>query len=135
METWDLVILVDATQRGGAPGSLYVIEPDLAALESDESPLLVETHAMRLTQALRSVKALGGALPRLLLIGCEPLDLGDPEEGKLGLSDPVAAAAAEVPSLVDSLLERLRGGEPQVAAPDPSDAPRGQTYCNQAATD
>ncbi len=28
METFDQVILIDAVPRGGAPGTLYVIEPD-----------------------------------------------------------------------------------------------------------
>ena len=34
LDNYDAVILIDATQRGGAPGTLYVVEPevDLVAL-------------------------------------------------------------------------------------------------------
>ena len=31
MNQWDLKILVDALPRGGRPGTLYVMEPDLPA--------------------------------------------------------------------------------------------------------
>ncbi len=34
-------------------------------------------------QVLRAVRSMGGGHPRVLLVGCEPADLGD-EFGKLG---------------------------------------------------
>ena len=33
MDGYDVVILVDATPRGGLPGTLYTIEPDLSELD------------------------------------------------------------------------------------------------------
>ena len=57
LDTWELVILIDATQRGGAPGTLYVIEPDLAALDRDASPMAVEGHTMQPAQVLRMAKS------------------------------------------------------------------------------
>ena len=33
MDGYDAVILVDATPRGGVPGTLYTIEPDLSELD------------------------------------------------------------------------------------------------------
>ena len=36
MEDWELIILVDAVPRGGEPGTVYVIEPELPA--PDASP-------------------------------------------------------------------------------------------------
>jgi len=39
---YDLTVLVDASPRGGAPGTLYVIEPDL-----DSAPgTIADAHAM-----------------------------------------------------------------------------------------
>ena len=42
LDPWDAVIIVDALPRGQAAGTLYVVEPDLAALtgagDSDQSP-------------------------------------------------------------------------------------------------
>jgi hydrogenase maturation protease len=45
-----------------------------------------------------------------LLVGCEPLTLG-PEEGKMGLSEPVAAAVEEAGKLIESLMARIQNGE------------------------
>jgi hydrogenase maturation protease len=103
----DAVILVDATQRGGAPGTLYVIEPDLAEFEAADQPALIEAHTMSPLNVLRTVKAMGGAVNKLLLVACEPAELGTLEEGRMGLSEPVAAAIEQAVTLVESLLARL----------------------------
>src|SRR3954447_4848965 len=47
MDDLDLAILVDAIPRGGAPGTLYVIEPEPEVLEEAAAPEeVVETHGM-----------------------------------------------------------------------------------------
>src|SRR5690242_16020615 len=47
MDGYDLTILVDAVQRGGEPGSLYVIEPDLnEPNDTAAQPIMIEAHAM-----------------------------------------------------------------------------------------
>jgi hydrogenase maturation protease len=69
----ELTILVDAVSRGGEPGTLYTIEPDLDGLETNG--LMVDAHAMDPVQVLRAVKALrseGARQGRVLLVGCEP---------------------------------------------------------------
>ena len=44
---YETTILVDACPHGEAPGTLYVIEPDLKALDDSEAPqAAVEAHAM-----------------------------------------------------------------------------------------
>ncbi len=108
MGPYDFVILVDACPRGGAPGSLYVIEPDPAdaALAGPVSAL--EGHSMNPASVLRMVRSMGGRPPRLLIVGCEPEDLGPPEEGKLGLTETVAAAAAEAVPLIETLISKHR---------------------------
>ena len=40
---------------------------------------------------LRMASAMNGSLNRVLLVGCEPPDLGG-DEGHMGLSEPVEAA-------------------------------------------
>ena len=52
---------------------------------------------------LRMATSMGGELKRVLLVGCVPATLG-PEEGQMGLSEPVAAAIDEAVKLVDSLV-------------------------------
>jgi hydrogenase maturation protease len=103
----DVTILVDAAPRGGAPGDLYVIEPDLGAGDGLEpQPAVTETHGMNPMSVLRMVKSMGGRLNRILVVGCEPLTLG-PEEGAMGLSEPVEAAVNEAVTLIESLAARI----------------------------
>lgn len=107
MEPRDCTILVDAVTRGGEPGTLYVIEPDFAELEE---PSDVSAHAMNPLNVFRLVKAMGGSWSRVLLLGCEPADLGSEDEGKMGLSDAVAAAVDQAVVLAESLVSDLAAG-------------------------
>ena len=36
LEDWEQVIVVDAVPRGGTPGTLYIIEPDLSDMTARE---------------------------------------------------------------------------------------------------
>ena len=47
---------------------------------------------------------MGGQLKRVLVVGCVPATLG-PEEGQMGLSEPVTAAVDEAVKLIDSLSD------------------------------
>lgn len=115
MEERDCTILVDAVPRGGTPGTLYVIEPDLSALDEPSDAIdttsVVSAHAMNPLNVFRMVKAMGGSWSRVLLLGCEPADLGSEEEGKMGLSDAVASAVDEAVVLAESLLQQLASGK------------------------
>ena len=107
-------ILVDAASRGGTPGTLYTIEPDLAgATGRDRDAALVETHDLDPVKVLRMVKSMGGDLKHVLVVGCEPLTLG-PEEGVMGLSEPVAAAVDEAVRVIESLVTKILAEEPAV---------------------
>lgn len=104
---YETTILVDACPRGEAPGSLYVVEPDLKALEAGDAPQgVVETHSMNPMNVLRMAKAMNGSMKKILLVGCEPATLGG-EEGQMGLSEPVEAAVDEAVKLVGSLIDRI----------------------------
>ncbi len=104
MDGYDVTIFIDATPRGGEPGTIYTIEPDLSELNGlDAEQMMVETHGMNPMKVLAMVKALGGEFKRILLVGCEPETLG-PEEGHLGLSEPVTAAVDEAVRVVESLV-------------------------------
>jgi hydrogenase maturation protease len=112
LDGFDVTILVDACPRGGTPGTLYVIEPDLNA--TSQSPeagqTSVDAHSMNPMNVIRMAKSMGGELKRILLVGCEPLTLG-PEEGAMGLSEPVAAAVEEAANRIESLVETIQRGE------------------------
>src|SRR5271163_675370 len=106
----DVTILVDACPRGGKPGNLYVIEPDLNELDAPgTAQTSVDAHSMNPMNVIRMAKSMGGELKRILLVGCEPATLG-PEEGQMGLSEPVAAAVNEAEAVIESLIEKIRNG-------------------------
>ena len=102
----DATILVDATPRGEAPGTLYTIEPDLSEVDSLDSEAIPETHGMNPLKMLHLVKAMGGECKKIRLVGCDPATLG-PEEGLMGLREPVQAAVPEAVKVIESLIKRL----------------------------
>jgi len=108
---YETTILVDACPRGQAPGTLYVIAPDLKMLDDPETPqVTVEAHAMNPLSVLRMARAMNIEVKNILLVGCEPETLGG-EEGQMGLSAPVEAAVDEAVKLVESLVNRILGGD------------------------
>ncbi|HLH25788.1 MAG TPA: hydrogenase maturation protease [Chloroflexota bacterium] len=104
----DVAILVDALPRGEAPGTLYVVEPDLDALDA-ATAVAVDAHTIDPVQVFCLVKALDGRPRRVLVVGCEPATLDADEEGRIGLSAPVQAAVDEAIGLVESLVARALG--------------------------
>jgi hydrogenase maturation protease len=110
LDGYDVTIFVDATSRGEAPGTLYTIEPDLDELEDlDPQVMTVEPHGMNPMKVLAMVKSMGGKFRRILLVGCEPETLG-PEEGLMGLSEPVRKAVGEAASMIELLVTGIREG-------------------------
>jgi len=108
---YETTILIDAYPHGDQPGTLYVVEPDVAALGTDQAEGTdVDAHGMDPVKILRLAATMGGGLKRILLVGCEPATLG-PDEGLMGLSNPVAAAVTEAVDLVESVIKRILAGE------------------------
>ncbi len=105
LEACEAAILVDATPRGGAPGTLYVLEPT-AARAADASPIDdASAHGMTLDRVLARLPR--GALPRRIrLVGCEPTrpGEGDGDDEAMALSGPVSAAIEEAARLVEALV-------------------------------
>lgn len=101
-------ILVDTVQRGGPPGSLYVIEPELEPARSDAGMQLLSPHDMSPDSVLRFAREMGGEL-EIVLVGCEPESFGNEleGEGRMGLSEPVAVAVDKAVELIESLVIRM----------------------------
>jgi len=115
LDGYDVTIFLDATPRGGAPGTLYTIEPDLEELDRvDAGGMSVEPHGMNPLKVLSMVKSMGGEFKRILLVGCEPAPLRS-EDGHMGLSEPVAAAVDEAVSVVESLVREILAEEDRKA--------------------
>jgi hydrogenase maturation protease len=106
LDPWDAVIIVDALPRGEAAGTLYVVEPDLAALPGAASAA-INPHGMDPVQVLNLAASQGTISAQVLVVGCEPQDFGDELEGRMGLSAPVQAAVEEAAKIVLELAARI----------------------------
>jgi len=106
---YDAVVLVDATRRGGPAGSLYVIEPQCGPTSATSAHTeALQPHALTPAEVFRLVQAMGGRLPPLRLVGCEPATFGADREGEVGLSEPVREAVGGAVRLVVAVVEELR---------------------------
>ena len=106
-DSYETTILVDACSQGEAPGTLYVIEPDLSGGDAPDTPsAVIEAHTMNPESVLRMARAMNIEVKNVVLVGCEPQTLGG-EEGQMGLSAPVEAAVEEAVKLVESLINKI----------------------------
>jgi hydrogenase maturation protease len=107
-DDYELVVFVDATPRGGEPGTVYLIEPEI----EDDGEVTLDTHGMDPVKVLKLSRALGAKPTRTLVVGCEPqVVLGGEnyDEMLMELSEPVRAAVDEAVGLVESLVDEPGG--------------------------
>ena len=120
-EGYETTILIDASPRGGEPGTVYVMEADTGvgragarrrdpaqpgqASLTGESPLL-DAHGMQPDVMFGMLDMLGASPGRVLVVGCEPASV---DEG-MGLSAPVAAAVDEAVRVVLDLARTAGTG-------------------------
>jgi len=112
---YELVVFVDATPRGGEPGTVYLIEPEV----EDDGEVTLDTHGMDPVKVIKLSRALGARPTRTLVVGCEPqVVLGgeDYDEMLMELSEPVSAAVDEAVELVESLVDRIGREDQEVRA-------------------
>jgi hydrogenase maturation protease len=105
-EGYESTILVDATPRGGEPGTVYVMELDTGAPSAAAAPEAgrgipqLDAHGMQPDVVFGMLNMLGADAGRVLLVGCEPAST---DEG-IGLSAPVTAAVDEAVRVVLDLV-------------------------------
>jgi hydrogenase maturation protease len=105
MDGYDVTILVDVTSRQQAPGTVYLIEPDLSELDHlDET--MADAHSMSPVKVLQMLRTFGSSPGKLYLVGCEPAIL-EVEEGEIGLSKIVEASIPRAIELIKSLVNDL----------------------------
>jgi hydrogenase maturation protease len=97
---YEAAILVDTVSRGGAPGTLYVIEPALAGSEG------LDLHGLTPDRVLRWIDR-AHAPKTLRLVGCEPETFGEEGLGHDGLSAPVLAAVDGAIEIIERLVAEL----------------------------
>ncbi|NUS16930.1 MAG: hydrogenase maturation protease [Streptomyces sp.] len=115
LDGYDTFVLVDATARGGAPGTLYVLDAgECGAVEhGDGRHPVLDAHRMTPDAVLALLGTLcagtGGTPPgRVVVVGCEPASV---DEG-MGLSPAVEAAVPAAVGLVRGLVGAAAVREP-----------------------
>lgn len=102
MRGYDGLILIDASEQGEAPGTLYVMEAAEEDVEKGiEDGEALDPHAMDPGSVLRFVRSVGGWPGKVMVIGCEP----ETVDAGYGVSETVAAAVAPA---IDLVLETAR---------------------------
>lgn len=122
MDGYDVLIVADAVDRGEAPGTVLVLEPDTSeALDIDPANLhraLVDAHYTEPSKALELAKALGVLPPKVFIVACQPASC---DEAMAELTAPVRGAVTVACSQIERLIrslnlaEREPGKEPSAA--------------------
>jgi hydrogenase maturation protease len=110
LEGFDALVVVDAVQRDGAPGSLYVLEPEVPELdalaEGEHAFLATDMHEVVPSRVLLLAQALGVLPAAVRIIGCQPAET---EEFSLELSPVVQQAVAGAIQAIRAFLAQLAG--------------------------
>lgn len=108
MGDYEALVIVDAVDRGGQPGTVYLLEAEVPALEeiSPESrqEILADMHLTVPSKALILAQALNILPPRSYILGCQPKECGL----GMGLSEPVERGVAEAVRRLQILLGQLQ---------------------------
>ena len=114
LDDYDSLVLVDAVPRGGQPGTVYLIEPELPDISPEKGAeagrVALDAHSMDPVKVLAYARTLGAQPIHTLLVGCEPTPFGEGEgyaEMEMGLSEPVQAAVDEAVKMIDLLVAKL----------------------------
>lgn len=97
----DGLVLVDAVERDAAPGTVFVIEPEIRPPSG-----VPDMHLANPDQVLSMARAMGCLPDRVLLVGCQPADADGIGRA---LSPPVAAAVPPAADRVRAIVEGWRG--------------------------
>jgi len=108
MTGYDVLIVVDAVDRGRPPGTVMVIEAEVDNVTdwADDAryDLLADMHLATPERALMMARAVGVLPERTVIIGCQPLDaaaLG------IGLTNEVADAVETAVAEIERFLVQI----------------------------
>jgi hydrogenase maturation protease len=72
----DGLVLIDACDRGAAPGTVFVLEPDVP--EGEHEP---DVHLANPDRVLTMAKTMGYLPDRVRIVGCQPQDMDEMCQG------------------------------------------------------
>jgi hydrogenase maturation protease len=110
MNNYDALIIIDAVDRGGEAGTVYLLEPDIPALDENESLQfhysLVDAHYADPSKALLLAKKLNVIPAKVFIIGCQPASCDELESD---LTPAVKSAVPIAVERIEALIAALLG--------------------------
>jgi hydrogenase maturation protease len=103
LDGYQCLVLVDAMPMGERAGSVALVEVDPVEPTTADDAGVLESHSLDPVVVLDLVAHLGGAVERVVVVGCEPESLDD----GIGLSPSVASAVDCAIDAIDHLLDEL----------------------------
>ena len=101
----DLFVLVDAAQRGCAPGTVTVLEVEPEHMQTPNG--VMDAHGLAPDQVFAMLASMGGRPGRSLVVACEPADV----TAGMGLSDEVREALPAAVRAVEEILDQVQREE------------------------
>lgn len=116
LSSYDALILLDAIDRGGPPGTLYVLEPEVPAADAipaaERALAATDMHEVVPSRVLLMARSLGVLPPVVRIVGCQP------QETEVLSTELTAVVAGMLPRAVDM----VRGIVAELMAMDSSAA-------------
>jgi hydrogenase maturation protease len=96
----DGLVVIDAVDRGERPGTVFLIEPEV--LDGEH---VADVHLANPERVLTMAKAMGRLPERVLIVGCQPTEVDELEQGlSPAVEKAVAIAAVRVEEVVRDWL-------------------------------
>lgn len=102
LDGYDALIIVDAMERSAPSGALFVLEPDLEHLATDQP---IDLHQTDSESVLRMAAAVGSLPSKVWIVGCQAREC---DELGAGLSEDVRRAVPGAVARVEAMIERLQ---------------------------
>jgi hydrogenase maturation protease len=107
LDGYEMTILIDATRRGGEPGTLYTIEINPEEIPGGVDMELPNSHGLNPMCVLAMARRMGARFGRILMVGCEPLVVDCDDTGEIGLSEAVERAVDPAVGIVCDLVREF----------------------------
>jgi hydrogenase maturation protease len=106
LDGYEALVIVDAVDRGGPPGTVYLLQPTVPAVDAidgaERRRLAADMHNAVPDRALLLARAAGVLPARVWIVGCQP---DETEEFSTDLSAPVGAAVIRALNAIRSIVQ------------------------------
>ena len=105
---YDVLMMIDAVQRGGEPGQLYRLEAEVPTIDhytfDERNAFLADMHFTNPTRAMMLAQAMNILPPQVYILGCESAAHDDFE---MGLSPEVEAAVPKAVTQIGDWVQQI----------------------------